>query len=262
MVPQHAQGCSAQGNRRRSECHALLDIIRNGGGGGALAVGARILVVDDEGDLLEVLRRTLEAQGYRVRTATDGESALAAATACPPDLILLDLIMPGIGGFEVCRRLRADARLQHVPVVMLTALHETPAKVQGLDAGADDYVTKPFDVAELLARIRAQLQARGTDPWRVGDLLVSRSRHELACGDRTEPLTPRELALIELFARQPNEVLSRHAVLAAVWGEGSGAAGVVDVYVGRLRRKLQALRSAARIRTIRGGGFMLDVPRE
>jgi DNA-binding response OmpR family regulator len=225
-------------------------------------VGAHILVVDDESDLLDTLQPALAAHGYRVSTARDGETALSLAAAHPPDLILLDLIMPGLDGFEVCQRLRADTRLRHIPIVMLTALHEIPAVVRGLDTGADDYVTKPFDLPELLLRIRARLAAPHAGPLRVGDLVISRARHELRRDGRTEPLTPRELDLVELFARQPNQVLSRQTVLAAVWGGDDGAASAVDVYIGRLRRKLAALQSAVRLRTVRGDGFVLDTPQE
>lgn len=225
-------------------------------------MGEQILVVEDEPDLCEALRRALETHHYRVSIVGDGEAALRRASASPPDLVLLDIILPGLDGFEVCQRLRADPQLGHIPVIMLTALSEAPAVVRGLDLGADDYVTKPFEVPELLARIQARLQIARSAPLTTGDLVVSRARHELVCNARAAPLTPRELALMELFARRPNQVVSRQAVLTAVWNGDAGAAGTIDVYIARLRRKLGALHSTVRLRTVRGDGFVLDVPVE
>jgi DNA-binding response OmpR family regulator len=222
-----------------------------------------ILLVDDEPDLLTVLRRGFEQQAYRVRTAADGPSALTLAAAQPPDLIVLDLMLPGMSGLEVCRALRRDDRLRGIPLVILTARHETPVKVMGLDLGADDYVTKPFEFGELLARVRARLRARqrGDDVVQLGGLRLARARYELECGGQTTPLTRREFDLLELFLQHPNQVLLRAQLADQVWGHQTALeSNVLDVYVRRIRRKLEDLGFAGGIRTVRGDGYVFEPP--
>jgi len=222
-----------------------------------------LLLVDDEPELLAVLQRTFERYEYRVQTALDGREALAKAAAQPPDLIILDVMMPHMSGLDVCRAIRADERLQNVPLIFLTARDETTFKVEGLDLGADDYLTKPFEFRELLARVRARLRVRRTeDAVELGDLRLDRTRHEMQRGGRVAPLTRRELKLIELFLQRPDEVLPRRALVHDIWGPGSDAeSNVLDVYVLRLRRKLSELGYTGRIRTVRGDGYVLESPR-
>lgn len=222
-----------------------------------------LLLVDDEPDLLELLRRGFEQHGYDVRMAADGPTALRLAREQLPDLIVLDLMLPEMSGLEVCSALRADEGLQAVPVVFLTARHETPFKVAGLDLGADDYLTKPFEFRELLARVRARLRARrgGDDDLQLGELRLERGRHELRHLDQAVPLTRREFDLLALFLRHPGQLQLRRALANQVWGHSSDAeSNVLDVYVRRLRNKLAEVGFAGRIRTVRGDGYVLDPP--
>lgn len=221
----------------------------------------QILVVEDEPSLRDLLQRLLTARGYHVHAAADGSSALQLAATSPPDLVLLDLVLPDLDGFAVCRALRAHPRLHEVPVIMLTALHETPSKVAGLDIGADDYMTKPFDVRELAARIRARLRGSDDETLALGNLQLLRGRQELTHGTTRVALTGREFALLELFAQHPNQLLRRAALLTDVWGGGAEAdSNVLDVYVRRLRRKLASLDATASIRTVRGDGYVFNLP--
>jgi DNA-binding response OmpR family regulator len=222
-----------------------------------------LLVVDDEPELLSVLQRALEQHDYVVDTALAGAEAIAKAMARPPDLIILDLMLPQMSGLEVCRALRADERLQAVPVIFLTARHETAFKVAGLDLGADDYLTKPFEFHELLARVRARLRNRrgGGDTLQLGDLHLVRARHELQRGDRAVSLTRREFDLLALFLQHPGQLLLRRAMASQVWGYSSDAeSNVLDVYIRRLRAKLEQVGYAGRIRTVRGDGYVLEPP--
>ncbi|HEY7060341.1 MAG TPA: response regulator transcription factor [Chloroflexota bacterium] len=222
-----------------------------------------LLLVDDEPELLALLRRGFEQHDYRVRTAADGPSALAQAAAQPPDLIVLDLMLPEMSGLEVCRALRGDERLRGVPLIILTARHETPVKVMGLDLGADDYVTKPFEFGELLARVRARLRARrrADDVVQLGGLRLMRARYELGFDGQTAPLTRREFDLLDLFLQHPNQVLLRGQLADQVWGHQTDLeSNVLDVYVRRLRRKLEDLGFRGRIRTVRGDGYVLEPP--
>jgi len=221
-----------------------------------------LLVVDDEPELLAVLQRGFEQHDYVVDTALGGAEAIAKATARPPDLIILDLMLPQMSGLEICRVLRADERLQAVPVIFLTARHETAFKVAGLDLGADDYLTKPFEFSELLARVRARLRTRrGGDTLQLGDLQLVRARHELQHGGRAVSLTRREFDLLALLLQHPGQLLLRRALVSQVWGYSSDAeSNVLDVYIRRLRAKLEQVGYDGRIRTVRGDGYVLEPP--
>jgi two-component system response regulator MprA len=222
-----------------------------------------LLLVDDEPELLAVLRRGFEQHDYLVETAAGGPEALASAVARPPDLIVLDLMLPQMSGLEVCRALRADERLQAIPVIFLTARHETPFKVAGLDLGADDYLTKPFEFGELLARVRARLRGRRGvgDLLELGELRLDRTRHEVQIAGHAASLTRREFDLLALFLQHPGQLLLRRAMASQVWGYSSDAeSNVLDVYIRRLRAKLDQLGYGGRIRTVRGDGYVLEPP--
>lgn len=225
----------------------------------------RILVVDDERAVRESLRRALTLEGYDVELAADGEEALAhvAAPGPAPDAIVLDVLMPRLGGLDVCRRLRADGN--RVPVLMLTARDQVEDRVAGLDAGADDYVVKPFALEELLARVRALLRrsgaAPGEGPLRFADLELDPGTHEVhRDGERIE-LTRTEFSLLELFLRNPRQVLTRSVIFERVWGYDFGyASNSLDVYVGYLRRKTETGGRPRLIQTVRGVGYALREP--
>ncbi len=221
-----------------------------------------LLLVDDEPELLALLQRGFEQHDYQVETAPGGAEALAKAIARPPDLVVLDLMLPQMSGLEICRALRADERLQDVPVIFLTARHETPFKVAGLDLGADDYLTKPFAFGELLARVRARLRTRhGGDSLQLGDLRLVRARHEVQHGSQAASLTRREFDLLALFLQRPGQLLLRRAVASQIWGYSSDAeTNVLDVYIRRLRAKLEQIGYQGRIRTVRGDGYVLEPP--
>ncbi|MCK9485496.1 MAG: response regulator transcription factor [Dehalococcoidia bacterium] len=215
----------------------------------------RILVAEDEPRIASFLKKGLEAAGFTTTVVGDGPLAAAAATDADFDLLLLDLGLPGMDGHEVLRQVRA--RGERLPVIILTARQVTRDKVAGLDAGADDYLTKPFDFEELLARIRARLRTQGEgepDALRVGAVVLDlRSRHAEVNGRRVD-LSTREFALAEMFLRHPDQVLSREQLLSHVWGyDYDPGSNVVDVYVGYLRKKL----GAHPIQTVRGAGYRL-----
>jgi two-component system response regulator MprA len=222
----------------------------------------KILVVDDERAVRESLRRALELEGYEVGLAGDGEEALERLNAAvPPDAVILDVLMPGIDGLEVCRQLRAGGNL--VPVLMLTARAEVDSRVAGLDAGADDYLSKPFALAELLARLRALLRraANGDeahDVLRFADLELDLGTREVHRGDRPIELTRTEFSLLELFLRNPRQVLTRTVIFERVWGYDFGpTSNSLDVYVGYLRRKTEEGGAPRLIHTVRGVGYAL-----
>jgi len=221
-----------------------------------------LLLVDDEPELLAVLRRGCEQHEYRVQTAGGGPEALAQASAQPPDLIVLDLMMPDMSGLEVCRAIRSDERLRNVPLILLTARHETPFKVLALDLGADDYLIKPFDFDELLARVRARLRrAHSRNRLELGELRLERARHELVCHGRAAMLTRREFELLEVLLQHPKQLLLRRFLTNQVWGHSSDAeSNVLDVYILRLRRKLEELGYSGHIRTMRGDGYIFEPP--
>ena len=213
----------------------------------------RALVVEDEPKMASVIERALARAGYAVDVARDGPEALWAATETEYDVVVLDVMIPPPDGFEVCRQMRAAGRWS--PVVLLTARDAVDDRVRGLDAGADDYLTKPFAVSELLARLRALTRRRlGERPveLRAGDITLDTARHEVRRGVEVVDLSPKEFALLELFLRRPGDVLSRTDILEHVWDFAyDGASNVVDVYVGYLRRKL----GSDLVETVRGVGY-------
>jgi two-component system response regulator MprA len=224
----------------------------------------KILVVDDERAVRESLRRALELEGYEIELAEDGRAALLRfeEEEGQPDAVILDVLMPGVDGLEVCRRLRRSGI--RVPVLMLTARDEVENRVAGLDAGADDYVTKPFALEELLARMRALLR-RTTDGageiLHFADLRLDPGTREVRRGDRPIDLTRTEFALLELFMVNPRQVLTRSIIFERVWGYDFGfASNSLDVYIGYLRRKTEAGGEPRLIQTVRGVGYALREP--
>ena len=225
----------------------------------------KILVVDDERAVRESLRRALELEGYEIELAADGQEALQLLETngdAQPDAVILDVLMPGVDGLEVCRRLRRSGN--RVPVLMLTARDEIENRVAGLDAGADDYVTKPFALEELVARVRALLRrvSPGDDELlRFGDLDLDPGTREVRRGGDPIELTRTEFALLELFMTNPRQVLTRSIIFERVWGYDFGfASNSLDVYIGYLRRKTEAGGKPRLIQTVRGVGYALREP--
>jgi two-component system OmpR family response regulator len=221
----------------------------------------RILVVEDELKMARLLRRGLEEEGYAVDAALNGSDAVWMGTENDYDAIVLDLMLPDLDGFEVCRRLRGADRW--APVIMLTAKDGVPDRIEGLDAGADDYLTKPFSFAELLARLRS-LMRRGQNErpaiLAVGDLEMDPARHRVVRDGKTISLSAKEFALLEFFMRHPDEVLSRTRILEHVWDFAyEGDSNVVDVYVRYLRDKVDRPFGRSSIETVRGAGYRLKV---
>ena len=220
---------------------------------------ASILVVDDDRRLAASIRRALAYEGYRVSLAVDGPSALKMARDSIPDLVVLDVMLPGIDGIEVCRRLREGS--ETLPILMLTARDSIGDRVTGLDSGADDYLVKPFAYDELVARVRALLRRVApvrSESLAFADLTMEVGAHEVCRGSRTLELSALEFALLEHFLRHPRLVLSRRALLDAVWGMDSDtASNVVDVYVGYLRRKSEEQGEPRLLHTVRGVGYVL-----
>jgi two-component system response regulator MprA len=221
---------------------------------------ARVLVVDDDPKILSLLRRGLSFEGYQVTTAEDGPGALVSARDEPPDLVVLDVMMPGLDGIEVCRRIRSGA---DIPILMLTARDTVPDRVAGLDAGADDYLVKPFAFDELLARVRALLrrarpEEREGQTVRFADVELNPASREATRGGRAVQLTAREFDLLELFLRNPRIVLTRDTIFERVWGSDFlGETNVIDVHVKALRDKLEANGEPRLIQTVRGVGYAL-----
>ncbi len=219
----------------------------------------RILVVDDEPSVRDALDRALRMDGYRVDMAADGREALDALASTPPDAVVLDVLMPEPDGLEVCRRIRAAG--DHTPVLMLTARDAIPDRVQGLDAGADDYLVKPFALEELGARLRALLRRHGGRPGerlRHAGLELDAGEHTVHRGGRPIELTRTEFLLLELFLRHPRQVLSRGQIFEHVWGYDFGpSSNSLEVYVGYLRRKLEAAGEPRVLHTVRGVGYVL-----
>jgi DNA-binding response OmpR family regulator len=220
--------------------------------------GGRVLVVEDDVEIADVLRRSLRNEGYDVKTSADGVEALDVAAGFVPDLVVLDLGLPRLDGVEVCRRLRADG---DVPILMLTARTETEDRVTGLDSGADDYLAKPFERQELLARIRALLRRRpprGAASLSVGDLSLNPDTREVRRGDREIELTNREFELLEHLMRNERLVVSRERLLDEVWGyDPLAATNTIDVFISNLRRKLEAGGEPRLLHTKRGAGYVL-----
>ncbi|SHJ32581.1 response regulator transcription factor [Desulfofundulus thermosubterraneus] len=223
-------------------------------------VKPRILVVEDEASLARFLQLELNHEGYQVETAQNGYEALGRIGETGWDLVLLDLMLPGLDGFEVCRRIREQT---DVPIIMLTARDATLDKVKGLDTGADDYITKPFAVEELLARIRARLRRAGTarqegDKLVIGDLVIRRGTRQVTRSGQIIPLTRREFDLLAYLAENAGLVLSRETILNRVWGyDYCGNTNVVDVYVRYLRAKIDEPFPTRLLHTVRGVGYTL-----
>jgi len=219
---------------------------------------ARVLVVEDDADITDVLRRSLRNEGYEVRTSADGVEALDVAAGFFPDLVVLDLGLPRLDGIEVCRRLRMEG---DVPILMLTARAETEDRVTGLDSGADDYLAKPFERQELLARIRALLRRRpprGAASLQVADLQLNPDTREVRRREREIELTNREFELLEFLMRNERLVISRERLLDEVWGyDPMAATNTIDVFISNLRRKLEAGDEPRLLHTKRGAGYVL-----
>jgi two-component system response regulator MprA len=221
-------------------------------------MAARILVVEDEERIAQVIERALAFEGYRVDVASDGQAGLDKAREAMPDLVILDLMLPKIDGVEVCQRLRAAG---NVPIIMLTAKDTVADRVRGLDAGADDYLTKPFALDELLARVRALLR-RATpaapEVLRFADLALDTGTHRAHRGQREIELTAKEYELLELFMRHPRQVLNRDQIFDRVWGyDFGGESNIIEVYIRYLRQKVETLDEPKLLHTVRGVGYVL-----
>ncbi|MEJ7718906.1 MAG: response regulator transcription factor [Thermoleophilaceae bacterium] len=218
----------------------------------------RVLVVEDDADIAQALRRSLGVEGYDVRLSADGVDALEQSSTFEPDAIVLDLGLPRLDGVEVCRRLRGEG---DVPILMLTARDGLEARVEGLDSGADDYLVKPFERQELLARLRALLRRRpprGAASLVVGELQLNPATREVTRGERALDLTSREFELLEYLMRNERIVVSRQSLLEDVWSYYSFAeTNTVDVFVSNLRRKLEAEGEGRMVHTVRGAGYVL-----
>ncbi|EKD60324.1 MAG: hypothetical protein ACD_54C00814G0001 [uncultured bacterium] len=221
-----------------------------------------VLLVEDEPAQRAVLSYNLEAEGFEVQTADNGEDALALISETPPDLILLDWMMPHVSGIEVCRRLKARPETRSIPVIMLSARSEEVDKVRGLETGADDYVIKPYSVVELMARLRAQL--RRTRPATAGivlewdDIRLDTETHRVYRADKVLKLGPTEFRLLATFMEKPGRVFSRETLLDRVWGRDIYVdTRTVDVHIGRLRKSLCAFGGEDVLRTVRGAGYAL-----
>jgi two-component system, OmpR family, response regulator MprA len=218
----------------------------------------RILIVEDDPAILKVLQRSLAYEGYAVDIATDGRTGLNLAHDHHPDLVILDWMLPGMDGLEVCRRLRLQGGL---PILMLTAKDTIQDRVQGLDAGADDYIVKPFNLDELTARIRALLRRTQTERnqiYNFADLTMDTSSRQVTRGKRPVSLTAKEYELLELFLRHPRQVLTREVIFDRVWGyDFGGESNVLEVYIRYLRQKLEAEDEPRLIHTIRSVGYVL-----
>ncbi|AGK56485.1 two component transcriptional regulator PhoB, winged helix family protein [Hyphomicrobium denitrificans 1NES1] len=226
-------------------------------------MAAKIIVVEDEAPLVELLKYNLQSEGYDVVHAADGEEAELLLAEQSYDLAILDWMIPKISGIELCRRLRNRTETQNLPIILLTARGEESDRVRGLTTGADDYVTKPFSVQELMARIKALL--RRAAPERMSDILVSgeitmdRGAHKVMRGVREVRLGPTEYRMLEVFMESPRRVLSRNQLLDRVWGQSSEVdERTVDVHIGRLRKSLIRGNESDPIRTVRGAGYVFD----
>jgi len=226
--------------------------------------GERILVVDDELAISELVSEALKRQGFRVETASDGDSALEKAETTLPDLILLDLMLPKLDGWEVCRRLKNQPSTKRIPIMMLTARRDEREVIAGLEIGADDYLKKPFSLGELIARVKAlirrsipeQASEKGVQ---VGPLKMDFVREEAFLAGTLLSLSPTEYRLLEILARHPGRMVSRDELLAKVWGYVVGDTRTVDVHVFRLRRKIEPdPENPKLLHTVRGRGFRLD----
>lgn len=225
--------------------------------------GARLLVVEDDPALAELLEFRFAAEGYDVSITDDGDEALLLAAEAPPDVVILDWMINGTSGLEVCRRLRRDKATRHVPIVMLTARGAEDDRIRGLETGADDYVTKPFSPRELLARIQAILRrirpALAGETLTVGDISMDASAHRISRAGRPVKLGPTEFRLLRHFMEHPGRVFSRDQLLDAVWGNASEIElRTVDVHIRRLRKGIEFPGLADPVRTVRSAGYALE----
>jgi two-component system response regulator MprA len=230
-----------------------------------------VLVIDDEENIIELIKLGLKYEGFQVESAPDGPQGLAAAQRLNPDLIILDLMLPGMDGLEVCRRLRTNPTTRDIPILMVTAKDEVRDRVAGLDTGADDYLPKPFSFEELVARIRAILRRQsrsraedgadhtGSQVLQFGDLQLNTATREVARAGRLIELTATEYNLLHLFMSHPRQVLDRQTILNRVWGyDFLGETNIIEVYVRYLREKIEDSPSTPRlIQTVRGVGYVL-----
>ncbi|KFG70057.1 phosphate regulon transcriptional regulator PhoB [Microvirga sp. BSC39] len=226
-------------------------------------MGPRVLIVEDEEPLMLLLRYNLEAEGYEVDSVSRGDEAEIRLREQVPDIVLLDWMLPGLSGIELCRRIRARSETERLPVIMLTARGEEGDRIRGLSTGADDYIVKPFSVPELLARVRALL--RRTKPahiatlLRAGDIELDRETHRVRRANQELHLGPTEFRLLEFLMQSPGRVFSREHLLNAVWGHDVYIdERTVDVHVGRLRKAINLPRKPDPIRTVRGAGYSFD----
>src|SRR3954451_5089538 len=221
----------------------------------------RVLVVEDDEEIAQVLQRSLRLEGYDVKVAGDGVRALEESHAFLPDIVVLDLGLPRLDGIDVAKRLRDDG--DDVPILILTARDALENRVEGLDVGADDYLVKPFERQELLARLRALLRRRpprGMAPLRVGDLMLNPDTHEVLRGERRIELTQRDFELLEYLMRNERLVISRQKWLDEVWGDAPfSITNTIEVFVSNLRRKLEAGGEPRLLHTVRGAGYVLRV---
>ncbi|HEY9899407.1 MAG TPA: response regulator transcription factor [Pantanalinema sp.] len=219
---------------------------------------ARILIVEDSPEIAALLNARLEAEGFEVRIEREGIAGLSAARSAQPDLIILDRALPGLDGIEICRRVRQGS---DVPILMLTAHGETPARIEGLNSGASDYVPKPFDLDELVARVNAQLRLRrprARTRFEVGDLSLDLDTREVTRGGAPITLTPKEFDLLSCLIQQPYKVLHRERIIESVWGyDFDGEANILEVYVSHLRQKIERSGAPKLLHTVRGIGYVL-----
>jgi two-component system phosphate regulon response regulator PhoB len=226
-------------------------------------MNARILIVEDEEPLTMLLRYNLEAEGYEVETSARGDEADTRLKESTPDLVVLDWMLPGLSGIELCRRLRARPETRQLPIIMLTARGEESDRIRGLDTGADDYLTKPFSMTELLARLRAVMRrirpSLAPDTVAIGDIEMDRAAHRVRRAGKEVHLGPTEYKLLDHLIQHPGRVFSREQLLDAVWGSDVYVeARTVDVHVGRLRKALNIDGTQDPIRTVRSAGYSLD----
>lgn len=224
---------------------------------------ARVLIVEDEEALGLLLRYNLEAEGYDVEVVTRGDEADVRLKESPPDLLVLDWMLPGLSGIELCRRLRARPETERLPIIMLTARGEESERIRGLTTGADDYVVKPFSTPELMARVRAMLRRARPElvstVLKTGDLEIDRETHRVRRGGREIHLGPTEYRLLEFLMQSPGRVYSREQLLDGVWGMDVYVdERTVDVHIGRLRKAINRARDRDPIRTVRGAGYAFD----
>ncbi|VAV94293.1 Phosphate regulon transcriptional regulatory protein PhoB (SphR) [hydrothermal vent metagenome] len=227
----------------------------------------QILIVEDEAALATLLEYNLEKEGFDVSLSADGEDALLRIEESPPDLVILDWLLPKVSGIEVCRRIRARSETRNLPIIMVTARAEEDDRIRGLDMGADDYLTKPFSTNELIARVRAVLRrirpGLAEDKVSVGDIVIDRVSHRVMRGEHEIHLGPTEFRLLDHLMQHPGRVFSREQLLNAVWGSDVFVeVRTVDVHIGRLRKALNKYGQGDPVRTVRSAGYVLDAARK